>query len=204
MPPILGAKREEGQSRGRLNLERARALLTSTRLTAGLPQISKHRHKHTKRCARSTAAAAGPWPEGAIVMVRRDHTFDEDAYAQTQKGEKECRHVQTQYGRPGRLQDAPTGVCNPPTTWNPTLRAWGPRWQATPTAVGCHAYQIKLCPLILHWWPLASHSPLITTPMVVLRPLPALKIIVRPATMGRLAVTTAATGPGCMRRVTDR
>src|SRR3954453_23833836 len=122
MPPILGAKSEEGQSRGRLNLEPACAVLAPTRPTAGLPQVSSHRHKHAKRCSRSTVAAARPGPEGARVMVRRDHTLDKDANAQTQqgeKGEKGCGHFQTQCGRPA-------------TAWGPRLRGG----QTTPTAVG--------------------------------------------------------------------
>src|SRR5947209_6067263 len=100
MPPILGAKRKERQGRGRLNLEPACAVLAPTRPTAGLPQVSSHRHKHAKRCVRSTVAAARPGPEGTLVMVRRDHTLDKDANTQTQQGEKACRHCQTWCGRP--------------------------------------------------------------------------------------------------------
>src|SRR5438067_1972219 len=92
MTPILCAKREEGQGGSDFNLQRARALLAPTHQTAGVPQVSSHRHKRTTGYARSTAAAAGPRPEGAVVMVRRDHALDKVANAETQQGEKYCRH----------------------------------------------------------------------------------------------------------------
>jgi hypothetical protein len=138
-------------------------------------------------------------------MVRRDHTLDKDANKETQKGqkgEKECKHVQTlarqawaPARRPhGRMQLSHCGRPHPTSVGSPMANhADDGRVERVPDQT-----------LLPDSAPVASHLPLSATPIVVLKPLFALKIIVRPATMGRLALITAATGPGCLGGVTAR